>query len=274
MNMPTPEMESLSSVLGHLQADVIMADLQQVDSQWRRDDYVHSFNRMYLILAGQGEITVDGKTYVPQQDQLVVMPCHIRQSYRTDADNAFYKYWCHFTARVGNRDLFELYRFPVCYDLDDPAEATRLFNLLVQEHAKRTPASVLNARAAMLQLIGLVVSQVSEPEPGTASQPGKLAHVARYIEANLDRRMTVDELAQLVHYHPNYFIRAFHAVFGSSPIQYINRRKLDRARQLLSGDQPIGGIARAVGIDEHNFSSMFKSYTGFSPREYRKIMQR
>ncbi|MFS0723534.1 AraC family transcriptional regulator [Paenibacillus sp. 1P07SE] len=274
MQPHSPDTESLASVLAHLQADVIMANLQQVDREWRRDDYVHSFNRMYLILEGEGKVVVDGKTYYPQKDQLVLMPCHVRQSYTAISDRPYYKYWCHFTARVGNRDLFELYRLPVVLDLDDPEAAQQLFRTMIAQQALRTPASVLQTRAAMMQLIALAIGQSPPPEPGGAAQPGKLTRVASYIEANLDRRMTVEELAQLVHYHPNYFIRAFHAVFGSSPIQYINRRKLDRARQLLAGEMPIGGIAREVGIDEHNFSSMIKSYTGFTPREYRRIVKR
>ena len=275
MTAASPNIQSLASVLRHLQADVIMADLQQVDDQWHRLDYVHSFNRLYLILKGEGRIEVDGVVYYPQPGQLVLMPCHVRQSYATINHHPYYKYWCHFTARIGNRDLFELYRFPVCIGLQEPAEAQRLFQTLIEQHARQTPDGVLGARAAMLQLLALVVRETPEPEPqSAASGSGKLTQVARYIEAHLDQRMTVDELAQLVHYHPNYFIRAFHAAFGSSPIQYINRRKLDRARQLLEGELPVGGIARAVGIDEHNFASMFKSYTGFTPREYRRLLRR
>ncbi len=267
--------DSLRHLLSNLQVDVSIANIQTVDHEWQRDNFVHSFNRMYYILEGEGRIEVDGIVHYPKTGQLIVMPCNIKQSYSTISDNPFHKYWCHFTARVGTRDLFEMCRFPVCIDISEieSAEIHNYFRNMIYHMQHQTATSILNIRASMLQLISLFIEQGLDQASIPLATTQKMNRVLQFIEQHLADRMTIEQLASLVHYHPNYFIRAFHSVLGCSPIQYINRMRLDKARQLLASELSIGNIARNVGIEQHNFSSMFKSYTGFSPRDYRRMFK-
>lgn len=269
----TSSEQSLSGILSSLQVNVIIASVQTVDSDWKRENYVHSFNRMYYIIDGAGRIEVDGSTYYPQPGQLVIMPCHVRQSYAAFPSQPFHKYWCHFTARVGSQDLFEMYRFPVCLDVKDRQHIEGLFQRMITAYERSGPASILNAHAAMMELIGCFIEHGLGNSLTLPTPTHKMNRVLEFMEQHLEEKMTVEQLAGLVHYHPNYFIRAFRSVFGCSPIQFINRLRLEKARQLLMSDMLIGDIARAVGIEPHNFSTMFKHYTGFSPREFRRLQQ-
>lgn len=265
--------ESLRSILSNLQVDVILANVQTVEPSWKRENYVHNFNRMYYIMDGEGRIEVNGKIYYPKPGQLVVMPCNIRQSYSVISDHLFYKYWCHFTARAGTRDLFEMYRFPVCINTEGSPQVENWFSDMIKHKHHESPASILNTRAPMLQLIAYFIEHGLGRMEITSAPTQKMNQVLQFIEQHLNEKITVEQLAGLIHYHPNYFIRAFRSVLGCSPIQYINRLRLDKARKLLESDLPIGSIAQAVGIEQHNFSSMFKSYTGFSPRDFRRMIK-
>ncbi len=264
---------SLRSILSNLQVDVIVANVQTVDLDWRRDNYIHNFNRMYYILEGEGRIEVDGTVYYPKPGQLVVLPCNRIQSYSTLGDRPFHKYWCHFTSRVGSRDLFEMYQFPVCLDIADSSKVESWFQNMIDSVQDTSPTAILHRRASMLHLIGFYIEQSMGQTKIPLTSTQKMNQVLQFIEAHLDEKITVEQLAGLVHYHPNYFIRAFRLVFGCSPIQYVNRLRLDQARQKLNSDLPIGDIAQAVGIERHNFSTMFKSYTGFSPRDFRRMLK-
>lgn len=266
--------DSLRGLLANMQADVIVANVQQVEADWRRENYVHSFNRLYYILEGEGRVEVDGVAYEPQPGQLVLLPCHTIQSYSTVSDRTFRKYWCHFTARIGSRDLMEMRRFPVCVDVPEPLEAEGWFRRIVEGMSDPSPAALLRTQAALLQLLSLFMNSSQEQPTGLPTAARKMSLALQYIEQHLDEKITIDRLAALVHYHPNYFIRAFHSVLGCSPIQYMNRLRMERARKLLATDQSIGSIARAVGIEQHNFSAMFKSCTGFSPRDFRRLLRR
>ncbi|NQX63662.1 helix-turn-helix transcriptional regulator [Paenibacillus qinlingensis] len=267
-----PTYHSLRNVLTNIQVDVIIANLQTVGPDWQRRNFVHSFNRLYYIRSGEGRIEVDGAVYHPKPGQLVLMPCHTIQSYSTVNDNTFNKYWCHFTARVGNRDLFEMYRFPVCIDVPSSSEVEVWFERIVSGISSSGLGTILDIKASLLHLLGIVVDQHFEETASPSASTQKMGRVLQYIEEHLQDRITVEQLADLVHYHPNYFIRSFHSVLGCSPIQYINRLRMEKARTMLASDQSIGSIAQAVGIEQHNFSTMFKNATGFSPREFRRML--
>ncbi|KRE99405.1 hypothetical protein ASG89_27995 [Paenibacillus sp. Soil766] len=265
--------DSLRSLLLNLQVDVVVAKVQNACDDWKPNQPIQSFNRMYYIIDGTGSIEVDRAAYQVKPDQLILLPCHTVQSFPDDSDATFHKYWCHFTARVGSRDLFELYRFPICIEAPDKPEVKRWFQQIVDSNTDMSPAAILHSRSALLNLLGLYLQHPCEMIANPAAAAQKMSRVLQYIEQHLDQKITIEQLAGLAHYHPNYFIRAFNTLLGCSPVQYMNRLRVEKARQLLASDQSIGSIAQAVGMEQHNFSTMFKNYTGFAPRDFRRMLK-
>jgi AraC family transcriptional regulator, arabinose operon regulatory protein len=97
--------------------------------------------------------------------------------------------------------------------------------------------------------------------------------VLQYIEAHLTDNLTVEELAQIAHFHPNYFIQLFKNFTGNSPIQYINRVRLEKAKHLLTMTElNVSAIADAVGLELSYFSRMFREHNGVSPTAYREFV--
>lgn len=92
----------------------------------------------------------------------------------------------------------------------------------------------------------------------------------KQIHGNYDRPMDVDELADLVHMSPSAFHRTFKEVTASSPIQYIKKIRLDKARDLLTAQGlRVNEAAARVGYESPNqFSREFKRYFGASPMSF------
>lgn len=92
----------------------------------------------------------------------------------------------------------------------------------------------------------------------------------KQIHGNYDRPMDVDELASLVHMSPSAFHRAFKEVTASSPIQYIKKIRLDKARDLIMAQGlRVNEAAARVGYESPNqFSREFKRYFGASPMSF------
>ncbi|MFW5789511.1 MAG: helix-turn-helix domain-containing protein, partial [Spirochaetota bacterium] len=67
-----------------------------------------------------------------------------------------------------------------------------------------------------------------------------------------------------------YFRRLFKQVTGYTPVNYINRVKIDKAKDLLlSGECNVSEAAEAVGIDNvFYFSRLFKRISSVNPSEY------
>jgi AraC-like DNA-binding protein len=100
----------------------------------------------------------------------------------------------------------------------------------------------------------------------------KINSVLSYIESHLADPMSVEELAKLVHFHPNYFMNYFKSMMGLSPIVYVNKKRLEKARrQLATSELSISDIAEGIGMELYYFSRLFRKQTGMSPSEYRKL---
>ncbi|MFZ1078969.1 MAG: AraC family transcriptional regulator, partial [Methylovirgula sp.] len=88
--------------------------------------------------------------------------------------------------------------------------------------------------------------------------------VADFIEAQLDSRISVAEMAELVHLSPYHFSRAFKESFGVPPHRYHMSRRVEAAKNLLGGTAtPVTEIALRLGFSEaSSLSAGFHRLTG------------
>ncbi len=92
------------------------------------------------------------------------------------------------------------------------------------------------------------------------------------IDATLDAPHALADLADTAQMSVHAFLAAFRAAFGMSPHQYVIRRRIERAKHLLSDmKESVTDIALAVGFSTpSHFASAFRAHTGTSPREWRR----
>lgn len=97
-------------------------------------------------------------------------------------------------------------------------------------------------------------------------------YAVNYINTNLFRNITVDDLTEILGITQPYLYNIFISKCGISPKKYITSRKLSKAKQLLSEtDMSINEVAASVGYtDALNFSKLFKQNTGYSPKAFRE----
>jgi transcriptional regulator GlxA family with amidase domain len=106
--------------------------------------------------------------------------------------------------------------------------------------------------------------------------PPKLVRRLReHIDSNIDKRISVEALAKLANLSVCYFTRAFKQSVGVTPHDYVIRRRVGRAMELLSGtNMPLSQIALAAGFaDQSHSARRFRQVVGMSPREYRWSMR-
>ena len=85
-------------------------------------------------------------------------------------------------------------------------------------------------------------------------------------------RLTLSDLAELAQVNEKYLCRFFKEYTGQTPIDYINRLRVDRACYEMSvTGMNVTEAAFECGFNELSyFSKMFKKYKGIAPGEYRK----
>ena len=96
--------------------------------------------------------------------------------------------------------------------------------------------------------------------------------LSEYIDSNLQTELTLSALAKKCFYNPSYFSRVFKEKFGTSLVEYVTRKRLDAAMELLCNTGlSVNAISLRVGFaDRSNFYHAFSKYVGGTPSEYRK----
>ena len=88
---------------------------------------------------------------------------------------------------------------------------------------------------------------------------------------NIERNITLAELARLVHLSPFHFSRIFKEKTQTSPHQALLRMRVRKARSLLPHSRTLTEIAYCCGFsDQAHFTRVFKAQTGFTPKQFRK----
>ncbi len=99
----------------------------------------------------------------------------------------------------------------------------------------------------------------------------RIQTVIQFMEANLSRVLSLDELADAVNLSPSRLSHVFKAETGLSPAQYWKTRRLRQAAKLLAHTfLRVQEITQAVGIhDESHFHRDFKKTYGLTPLQFR-----
>lgn len=97
-----------------------------------------------------------------------------------------------------------------------------------------------------------------------------------YLMQNLAGRTTVEELAGRYDISPSTLKKYFEAVYGSPISYYVRDRRMAKAKELLANSQEsVGEIALLCGYENQGkFGAVFKSCTGETPLEYRRLHRR
>ncbi len=100
----------------------------------------------------------------------------------------------------------------------------------------------------------------------------QIRKVTHFVDANLATPIRNDDLAALTRLTPSHFGRAFRNSVGECPHEFVIRRRLERAQELmLSTDANLSDIALACGLaDQSHLTRLFKRLVGESPRAWRR----
>jgi two-component system response regulator YesN len=102
-----------------------------------------------------------------------------------------------------------------------------------------------------------------------------IARIQAYIQDNLDKELSRDDIAGSVYRNPAYLSRLFRKETGLSLSDYIVQAKIEKVKkQLKETNDKISNIAESLGYVHFSyFAKLFKKMTGLTPQEYRKKHQ-
>lgn len=141
-------------------------------------------------------------------------------------------------------------------------EAMDYFNLGAVD--KRYYASCLYARFVW-------ESCAAERTPPKGKLDERLERAIAHIDAHFDGDLAIADIAKAAGLSEPHLHLLFRSALGTSPIQMVIRRRLNRALELLSSTSlPVKEVCFEAGFsDLNNFCKYFKAHTGLTPSRYR-----
>ncbi len=94
----------------------------------------------------------------------------------------------------------------------------------------------------------------------------------KYMADNSSKKITLEQMAELVHMHPNYLCTVFKTYTGKTIFDHLTKQRLRRATRLLRSKRlPVQQIAERCGFPSISFfTRKFKAVYGCTPTHYRK----
>ena len=265
----------LSKYLSALTVELLAGRLFQSDS-WTTNMHVLGCNKIYYVADGSFQLKINGKTLEINKNQLVLIPEGTYHSYQITSSK-IKLYWCHFNSTVNGVNIFETYKIKedgFAFKTEDAKYTENLFKTMLSESSGKTGAAlVIYKNAKLMELLSFCFEKSMQKYQEESFEKEEFSDIIKYMYAHIDENIQVEHLAEMAHFHPNYFIRAFKQKFGSSPIKFFNQLKLERAKELLQNtDKSMSEVAAEIGINDMSYFSRFvKQQTGLSPSEYRSI---
>ena len=244
------------------------------------DWHYHTFHKIIEFLGGESGYGVEGKQYLLQPGDLVLVPqgCIHRPEAEPNApyERRILYLSPEFLRRAGGScDLAacfdrarEEFRFVV-----HPADGTGGGQLTALEHAEREDAfgRELLAQSLLFQfLIGLNramaddLLQYAKP----AAYDRKIEAILRYLSEHLTEPVSIDDLAARFFVSKYHMMRQFRAQTGYTIHGYLTSKRLMRARAMIAAGTPVLQASEESGFGDYSaFLRAYRKQFGAAPNQ-------
>lgn len=238
---------------------------------------------LFFVYSGEGQYMVDGCVYQVRQGDMVI--CNARVLHGEDPKHRRQMHsYCialtdvqfdslppnHLTAR----DTMSVIH---CGALSTQiGEMMRLIYLLsggkqpLQEVCQHTALAVLGLVRELLS------SRARHEAIQTTASAGALARrIRNYLDIHYSEPLTLQSIGEALGVSEYHVAHVFKAEMGSSPMQYVMKRRMGEAQTLLMDtNRSVADIAEQLGYSSPwNFSTAFGKCVGMSPSQYRQSFQ-
>ncbi len=245
-------------------------DLVITDIQWaginhlkRKTPYQmksRSYYGIALKIEGETIYRYQGKSYVSNPNKIVILKKGA--SYRFSINEFGPCIIINFDILEGEIDFQSI-------DIVDSQKYVSICREIIDIFDNGEEGHKTKAKSLFYELLSILVS---ERKIGERKSDNKIDVAIKYINENLDKRITNTELAEMCSISEIYLRKLFLKITDTSPQQYIIEKKIKMAKSwLLTTSIAISEIAFKLGYpDVYSFSKSFKLHAGLSPQQYRK----
>lgn len=183
-------------------------------------------------------------------------------------------HYIHFTGRGAGELLRKLGIYEIrVFDMGESLRYREISAEMTREYTMKKPFYETFCVSKLTGLLGIIARKYSlrHNRVGHTGE-SRINAACRRIYENLASPPTTDELASEACLSVSRFTHLFREATGRPVGDFILSMRIERAKELLVSELPVGEVARMVGFEDQNyFSRVFRAKVGVPPRTFRKI---
>ena len=230
------------------------------DPKWSLGFHCHESFEMILVVEGVLQLECDDTTSLIYPGSLITIPAYKLHCSSVYGDNRL-----HFMSMkwYGGATLARLHQPMICADRNNRIQRQMQWILDYFPGQPYKHTAMLNA------LNYTILYEIGELHKDPASD--LLAQVRAYSRTHLRQRITLEDLANASFMSKYHFARTFKQTTGQTPMQVVNRTRMEVARHLIMQTKlPLEDIAIQVGlVDASHLTRLFRKYHDCTPGSLR-----
>lgn len=272
---------------------VLNVGLAVHNADWNWKNVNSPFTRLYYVAEGSAQIELPDGIYTLSPKHMYFIPAFTIHT--NICKSNFVHYYLHiYEDHYSDNDWLDHWKFPVeieATDLDlalfkrlceinphmtlqksDPTtydnNPTLMQNLI--KNRQRAFCDKVESRGIVFQLLSRFFKQ---GQSKIEMEDNRIAKTVLYIRKHLNEAIELEKLAEISCLSKDHFIRLFKKELGTTPLQYINQKKIEKAQLLLITEElAVKEIAFQLAFEDYSyFNRLFKKITGVTPQEYRRL---
>lgn len=265
------------------QTNVLFSGESQTKPSHLLGPKVYDFYLMHTVLEGKGVFMCSGKTYELRAGHTFLIEPEQLVSYESDASEPWRYRWVAFNGPKASELLNEagLSNTQPIVDTGGSRRISVLYNNIFTTFRRSDPSSHLKAVGYLHLLLAeysTVFHQAAGLSPLSAQDDNEwlLQQMIHYLSTQYAQPVSIEQMAESLGYNRAYLSRFFKRRTGVSPVTFLLKFRIDKARQMIREREQltIEQIAASVGLqDALYFSKQFRRFYGQSPTAYREAMR-
>ncbi len=263
------------------------------NADWNWENVNSPFTRLYYVTEGSAQIELPDGIYTLSPKHMYFIPAFTIHT--NICKSHFVHYYLHiYEDHYSDNDWLDHWKFPVeieATNLDlalfkrlceinphmtlqksDPTtydnNPTLMQNLI--KNRQRAFCDKVESRGIVFQLLSRFFKQ---GQSKIEMEDNRIAKTILYIRKHLNEAIELEKLAEISCLSKDHFIRLFKKELGTTPLQYINQKKIEKAQLLLITEElAVKEIAFQLAFEDYSyFNRLFKKIAGVTPQEYRRL---
>lgn len=259
---------------------VLNVGLAVHNADWNWKNVNSPFTRLYYVTEGSAQIELPDGIYTLSPKHMYFIPAFTIHT--NICKSNFVHYYLHiYEDHYSDNDWLDHWKFPVeieATDLDlalfkrlceinphmtlqksDPTtydnNPTLMQNLI--KNRQRAFCDKVESRGIVFQLLSRFIKQ---GQSKIEMEDNRIAKTVLYIRKHLNEAIELEKLAEISCLSKDHFIRLFKKELGTTPLQYINQKKIEKAQILLITEElAVKEIAFQLAFDDYSyFNRLFK----------------